>query len=142
MFPGYFEHVLELNILPSQGARKLQDATFESAMDSIFTAEEKIRYVDRVRALRGENITPEILNKEYTFSTLVHAELLLLDHFWRNDYQFWVRDRYIGCSKPACYSCYRYISNHPGNFVDPPSHYKIHMNWRAPGASPNLCLSL
>jgi hypothetical protein len=142
MFSPCFKQGFELNILPSQNAQKLQNTTFEGIMDSVFTPEEKTRYLDRLRVLRGENTTSDILVKDHTFNTLVHAELLLLDHFWRNDYQFWGRDRYIGCSKPACYSCYRYISNHPGNFVDPPSHHKIYKNWRAPNADPNLPLSM
>jgi hypothetical protein len=142
MFPGYFEKGFELKILPSQAARSFPNTSFEGIMDSIFTPEEKTRYLDRLRFLRGENTMSDILEKDHTFSALVHAELLLLDHFWRNDYQFWERDRYIGCSKPACYSCYRYISNHPGNFVDPPSHHRIYMNWRAPNANPDLPLSM
>jgi OTT_1508-like deaminase len=42
-----------------------------------------------------------------TFKTRVHAELLLLDLFVRKEYDFVGDDRYIGCSKPACYSCYQ-----------------------------------
>lgn len=41
-------------------------------------------------------------------------------------------DRYIGCSKPACYLCNQYISNHPGRYSPPPSHQKLYLAWRLP----------
>jgi hypothetical protein len=41
-------------------------------------------------------------------------------------------DRFIACSKLACYYYYHYISLHPGDFVRPPSHGIRYLNWRAP----------
>jgi OTT_1508-like deaminase len=70
--------------------------------------------------------------KQPTFLPRVHAELILLEHFHTNQYTFVDGDRYIGCSKPACYCCYHYICAHPGNFVRPASHNKIYLNWRPP----------
>ena len=67
-----------------------------------------------------------------TFLPRVHAELILLDHFHTHRYDFVDGDKYIGCSKPACYCCYHYICAHPGNFVRPPSHNKTYLNWRPP----------
>lgn len=69
-----------------------------------------------------------------TFLPRVHAELILLEHFYahRDQCAFVEGDKYIGCSKPACYCCYHYIRAHPGNFVRPPSHNKIYLNWRPP----------
>jgi len=62
----------------------------------------------------------------------VHAELTLLDKFWTQDLKFVDGDRYIGCSKPACYCCYHYIHTHPGRFVVPHSHNNNYLNWKAP----------
>jgi len=73
--------------------------------------------------------------KEYTdknFKPRIHAELLLLAHFYHRDLEFVNKDRYIGCSKPSCYCCDLYIRCHPGNFVVRPSHGNLWMNWRAP----------
>ena len=67
-----------------------------------------------------------------TFLPRVHAELILLEHFHVHKYDFFGGDKYIGCSKPACYCCYHYICAHPGNFVRPPSHNKVYLNWRPP----------
>jgi hypothetical protein len=75
--------------------------------------------------------------KEYNdpkFLPRVHAELILLEHFYVHEYQFVDGDKYFGCSKPACYCCYHYICAHPGNFVRPASHNKIYLNWRPPDA--------
>ncbi|TGO52034.1 hypothetical protein BCON_0149g00210 [Botryotinia convoluta] len=62
----------------------------------------------------------------------IHAELLLLQHFHSRNLHFVDRDRYIACSKPACYCCYHYIRVHPGKFVVPGSHCNHYLNWRAP----------
>ncbi|KAI9047071.1 hypothetical protein LZ554_009145 [Drepanopeziza brunnea f. sp. 'monogermtubi'] len=67
-----------------------------------------------------------------TWKPRVHAELLLVDLFWRRGFEFVDGDRYIGCSKPACYCCYHYIQNHPGRFVVPACHNNNWLNWRAP----------
>jgi hypothetical protein len=40
---------------------------------------------------------------ECSFTTGVHAELLLVDLFQEHQYDFVADDRYIGCSKPACH---------------------------------------
>jgi hypothetical protein len=62
----------------------------------------------------------------------VHAELILLDKFWIEGLDFVDGDRYIGCSKPACYCCYHYIVAHPGRFVVPASHNNAYIDWKAP----------
>jgi hypothetical protein len=66
------------------------------------------------------------------FKPRVHAELMLLEHFYRNRLDFCENDPFIGCSKPACYCCSLYIRSHPGQFVEPSSHQKIYLNWMPP----------
>ena len=70
------------------------------------------------------------------FRPRVHAELILLERFYVHEYPFVDGDRYIGCSKPACYCCYLYICAHPGGFVKPPSHSKNYLNWSPPEIDP------
>jgi OTT_1508-like deaminase len=67
-----------------------------------------------------------------TFRPRVHAELAVLEAVYAADIQFFDDDRYIACSKPACFCCYHYISNHPGRFIRPSSHNKVWPNWRPP----------
>jgi len=67
-----------------------------------------------------------------TWTPRVHAELILLDFFWSQHLEFVAGDKYIGCSKPACYCCYHYIKAHPGNFAIPACHNNNYLNWRAP----------
>jgi len=67
-----------------------------------------------------------------TWKPRVHAELLLLDLFWTQNFEFVDGDRYIGSSKAACYCCYHYIHAHPGRFVVPACHNNNWLNWRAP----------
>lgn len=66
------------------------------------------------------------------FRPRVHAELQLLEYFYNQGLQFVDDDRFIGCSKPACYCCYLYIKHHPGDFVLPESHGIRYINWRVP----------
>ncbi|KAH8816902.1 hypothetical protein F5884DRAFT_721659 [Xylogone sp. PMI_703] len=63
---------------------------------------------------------------------IVHAEIILLDHFWRRRLEFVEKDRYIACSKQACYCCRLYIEEHPGEFALPASHNNCYINWRVP----------
>ncbi|KAI9744848.1 MAG: hypothetical protein M1818_001773 [Claussenomyces sp. TS43310] len=71
--------------------------------------------------------------KHKDFKPRVHAELILLDFFHQNRLEFVDDDKFIGCSKPACYCCYHYISSHPGGFVRPASHGIRYLSWRPPG---------
>ncbi|KAE8371072.1 hypothetical protein BDV26DRAFT_276824, partial [Aspergillus bertholletiae] len=63
----------------------------------------------------------------------VHAEILLIDYFDKFDASFLdTDDKYIGCSKPACYLCYQYICQHPDNYTLPPTHQKLYHAWSLP----------
>ncbi|OBT84085.1 hypothetical protein VE02_07017 [Pseudogymnoascus sp. 03VT05] len=70
--------------------------------------------------------------EDIRFKPRVHSELTLLEYFHTNRVPFVDDDRFIGCSKPACYCCYHYISLHPGGFVRPSSHGIRYLNWRPP----------
>lgn len=75
-----------------------------------------------------------------SFLTRVHAELLLVDLFQEPGFDFVAGDRYIGCSKSACYCCYHYISALRGGFSlssrslpsMPACHNNLYLRWRAP----------
>lgn len=65
--------------------------------------------------------------------TRVHAELQIADHFSRSSNMDFVgNDKYIGCSKPACYFCYNWLSFHKHSYVLPATHHKIIPFCRAP----------
>jgi len=68
--------------------------------------------------------------------TRVHAELLLVDLFSRRRFGFVDEDKYIGCSKGACYFCAQYISMHHREFITPATHNKVLIGVRGP--EPNL----
>ncbi|KAM5521556.1 hypothetical protein FOXYSP1_15447 [Fusarium oxysporum f. sp. phaseoli] len=60
----------------------------------------------------------------------VHAEIQMLEEFHRNQRKFVAHDRYIACSKLACFCCKLYFKWHPGRFVEPECHQKTYLNWR------------
>lgn len=62
-------------------------------------------------------------------SPRVHAEVQLLDHFHAHRLSFAADDRYIACSKPACFCCRLYFRHHPARCVEPDSHGNLHLNW-------------
>lgn len=76
------------------------------------------------------------------FRPRVHAEILVLEHFYENNLIFAGSDRYIGCSKPACYCCSLYFRHHPLKPVQPASHQKIWLNWRPPDLKPGCDISV
>ncbi|KAI8959090.1 hypothetical protein F5Y11DRAFT_334117 [Daldinia sp. FL1419] len=79
------------------------------------------------------------IRKQYgskSFKPRVHAEIQILEHFCAKQLRYVDNDRYIGCSKPACYCCYLYFSHHNSMPVKPESHQKIYLNWGLP-ALPN-----
>lgn len=60
-----------------------------------------------------------------TFGTWVHAELQVADMFSRRNFDFVDGDTYIGCSKPACYFCYNWLSYHRRQYVVPATHQRV-----------------
>ncbi|KAG7002693.1 hypothetical protein FocnCong_v001004 [Fusarium oxysporum f. sp. conglutinans] len=60
----------------------------------------------------------------------VHAEIQMLEEFHRNQRKFVAHDRYMACSKLACFCCKLYFKWHPGRFVEPECHQKTYLNWR------------
>lgn len=67
----------------------------------------------------------------------IHAELTLLEALHDKRCTFFGNDKYIACSKPACFCCYHYIGYHQGLFVRPPCHNKVYINWQPPNLATN-----
>ena len=140
-FPAYFDN-FEIECLPSSTPAKLppplnHQTTLNDIIGCMLKTEDtsKVFYQEALNAMDTKFKIYERLKKEYkdpTFLPHVHAELILLDHFYKGRYNFVDGDKYIGCSKPACYCCYHYISVHPGNFAHPASHNKTYLAWRPP----------
>lgn len=63
---------------------------------------------------------------------LVHAEVQVLEHFYKMELSFVGNDRYIACSKPACLCCEMYFKYHPARMVVPESHRKVWTKWGPP----------
>lgn len=74
-----------------------------------------------------------------TIITRVHAELQVADKFSRDrrGMAFVGDDKYIGCSKPACYFCFNWLSGHKHGYVPPATHNKIIVGCRGPDQDVN-----
>ncbi|PIA97955.1 hypothetical protein CB0940_05371 [Cercospora beticola] len=92
-----------------------QEAILAQATKKLETAENKLKSL-----------------REHTLMPIVHAEILILNHFFTKDLRFVNDDRYIGCSKPSCYCCSLYFDAHPGNFVQRPCHGNAYVKWSPP----------
>jgi hypothetical protein len=94
-----------------------------------FTANEVRSDLDRLNVFRNLH---ERLRTACSFKSRVHAELLVLEKFRSNGWEFVAGDKYIGCSKPSCFCCYHYINSLPERYSVSGCHNKIYTHWRAP----------
>ena len=98
---------------------------------------------ERLQVLNKSHRIEHFVQKEYAaknFKPRVHAELLLVEHFFRNrrNLRFAGDDPFIATSKPTCYCCFLYIRAHPYRFVEPATHQKIYLNWMPPTSTPGV----
>ena len=61
-----------------------------------------------------------------------HAEVVVLEWFWRQDFCFVNDDRYVACSKPSCHCCALFFEYHPGQILPRRSHGNIWVQWCVP----------
>ncbi|KAA8895526.1 hypothetical protein FN846DRAFT_766239, partial [Sphaerosporella brunnea] len=132
---------VRIRILPSSTPEPspipgASQATMENIMSKVCQKDDVKRYTER---LLEHNSTlqlniPELLAKKRAVSTRVHAELLIIEHFRTNNLAFYNSNRrYVGCSKPACYLCSRYVRALKGPaFLLRGSHEKLYIAWRPP----------
>lgn len=80
---------------------------------------------------RWSNLS-ERLQDDCATNTRIHAELYLVQLFHKRKFAFVNNDRFVGCSKPACYLCYEYINALNAGFHLPPSHNKLYLAWKPP----------
>ncbi|VUC24709.1 unnamed protein product [Clonostachys rosea] len=66
------------------------------------------------------------------FKPRVHAEVQILEHFYKNNLKFAKNDKYVGGSKPSCECCYLYFKYHPARMVLPESSHKVFIHWGLP----------
>ncbi|RAH56544.1 hypothetical protein BO85DRAFT_450568 [Aspergillus piperis CBS 112811] len=138
-----FARGMRLERVPASRERPLPFSSRKYNIDGISNrmfssnSAEKQRFLARLRTIWDTNEWDKNLAKEHLAGkSIVHAELLILDHFEKTGGDFLDNsDKYIGCSKPACYLCYHYICNHPGRYIRPSSHQKLYMRWRLPDIS-------
>ncbi|CCX33725.1 Similar to conserved hypothetical protein [Ajellomyces capsulatus G186AR]; acc. no. EEH05913 [Pyronema omphalodes CBS 100304] len=66
--------------------------------------------------------------------TIVHAETTLVNYFRRENHRFYFpANRYIGCSKDACYLCQLYFSSLRGLKIELRGcHKELFLTWRTP----------
>ncbi|KAK7967992.1 uncharacterized protein PG986_002269 [Apiospora aurea] len=86
-------------------------------------------FLDR-RLNIGDKIVASYNNKD--FRPCVHCEVQVLEHFYENSLRFSHNDRFVACSKPACYCCHLYFRAHPADPEEPRCHQKIWPAWSPP----------
>lgn len=137
-----FVEGITIQTLPSSTEVSLpftrEQATIENTIHRMFSrSEDQNSFFARLQSIWEPSQLTKLLREQHTTKTRVHAELLLIDHFDKHQYTFLDNnDKYVGCSKPACYLCHAYIKHHPGRYTVPPSHQKLYVGWRVPDISP------
>lgn len=71
-------------------------------------------------------------NEYETCKPIVHAEIQVLEQFYSRRRQYLKGDKFIGCSKPACFCCMLYFKYHPARVANATSHQKTWLNWGPP----------
>ena len=79
-----------------------------------------------------KHIFERFLGEYQNLKPRVHAEVQILEHFYRNRLCFANNDRYVACSKLACLCCAMYFRYHPARMVIPDSHQNVWTNWGPP----------
>lgn len=105
--PGILEVPLHQDVIsPYEIVREIcQNSPTQNPLD-ISTVLHNIVELDLNPSLRKD------LASEKSITTRVHAELQIADQFSRyRTMEFVDGDKYIGCSKPACYFCYNWLDN-------------------------------
>jgi hypothetical protein len=115
---------------------KLTDRALNNIVTRIFPGDDErnqfYHHLDQFYNLNMEKIKQSLQLWEKA-QVRVHAEILLIDYLDKTGGKFLDNnDKYVGCSKPACYLCYQYICQHPGKYTHPPAHQKVYHAWALP----------
>ena len=120
-FPQYIENV-QVSVVEPNGPADLPDKAhikdLKGTLRRMLPAEQNALVAELSRILEDAKSIAEVENQFHeAYSTIkprAHAELLVLEHFHHNAFDFVAHDKYIGCSKPSCYCCHVYLQCHPG----------------------------
>ena len=98
------------------------------------------RFLDLVQSVpdgQSKELAPtfQSICRHRNFQPIVHAELLMMEHFYIRNLQFANEERYIACSNPSCYCCDLYTRLHPGDFVPRSCHGNVWISWHLPPRS-------
>ena len=124
-------------VLPPPSRPKLNLDGIANRMLHPSQASDFLAIQDSLRLLNLKFNIEQTVRERYLEKKLkarVHAELIILEYFYERDetLQYLDNDRYIGCSKPACYCCSLYFREHPANVEPPATHQKLYLNWLPP----------
>ncbi|KAK3678161.1 hypothetical protein LTR78_002257 [Recurvomyces mirabilis] len=117
-YPGLTSSGISNRVFPSSSSTELQD--FQAVLQRL--EDQGMRLIDGVRDYYASK----------DWRPKVHAELTLLEALHAHQGNFFDNDKYIACSKPACFCCYHYICAHPGGFARPDCHNKVYHSWQPP----------
>lgn len=126
--------VKPVHVPPRQLNDIKRNYSFDSIATHIFPSEsEKQAFYDHVDKFYNAEMVSEQLQDCAKCQPPVHAEIQLISFFDTHKSRLLdERNPYIGCSKPACYLCYKYITSHPREWFPPPSHQKLYYRWGLP----------
>ena len=138
-FPQVVENA-QVKIVEPNGPTDLPDKAHirdvKSALGRMLPATQSSLVAELNQILEDANSIAQVERQFHeAYSTInprAHAELLVLEHFHLNGFEFVADDKYIGCSKPSCYCCHIYLQCHPGNFTPRPCHGNLWIHWAPP----------
>ncbi|PWI64233.1 hypothetical protein PCL_11353 [Purpureocillium lilacinum] len=127
--------------LCTSATEKGSPAFEQRLQEAMITADEELmlslyRRDSQQRRSFRDQVAKYMSDRNWTLPTMWHAELQAL-HLVASSggrYTFIDDDKFIGCSKGACFFCYQYITHHEGGYVKPDTHNGICPAVRLPDA--------
>lgn len=110
---------------PSDILREVLPDFHESRLQDALQARQNDKLIDPIILCLSRMV-------EGRFKPYIHAEIILLVHFYVHRLEFVAGDRYIAGSKPSCYCCDLYARHHPAGILLRRSHGNIWLKWTAP----------
>lgn len=84
---------------------------------------------EKFHLLLEKRIRDEYQN--FKFKLRIHAEIILLDLFYRQKLRFWNEIRYIDVSKSTCFLCYRYFQAHSLQVQTSSCSNNLYIQWQS-----------
>lgn len=122
-----------LQNIKSKHGPKLKDVLREILPEEKARAEKLYERLKNFRAFDFETaFTRKCRSKHSRYAARSHSELILFDHFRRNELLFFQNEKFVASSKRSCYCCNLFFELHNSDIATRPTHGNAWSRWCIP----------